>query len=72
MDRGTRGMSFILSAAVFNVLPTFLEVAAVTAILTYTCGPALGGLTLATLGGGRRGVGAIFASRNSIMMHVKS
>jgi len=71
MDRGTRGMSFILSAAVFNVLLTFLEVAAVTAILTYTCGPALGGLTLATLGGGRRGIGARNAS-HSIMMHVKS
>jgi ABC-type transport system involved in Fe-S cluster assembly fused permease/ATPase subunit len=49
--RGTRGIGFILGAAVFNVVPTFLEVAAVTAILTYTCGPALGGLTLATLGG---------------------
>jgi ABC transporter ATM len=26
VDRGTRGMSFILSAAVFNVAPTLLEV----------------------------------------------
>ncbi|GAX78993.1 hypothetical protein CEUSTIGMA_g6433.t1 [Chlamydomonas eustigma] len=49
VDRGTRGMSFILSAAVFNVAPTLLEVIAVTGILTYTCGPTLGGLTLATL-----------------------
>ncbi len=36
---------------VFNVAPTALEVVAVTAILTYTCGPALGVLTLGTLMG---------------------
>ncbi|KAG1674674.1 hypothetical protein FOA52_007198 [Chlamydomonas sp. UWO 241] len=50
IDRGTRGMNFILSAMVFNVVPTVLEVGAVTAILTIKCGPALGALTLGTLG----------------------
>ena len=50
VDRGTRGMSFILSAMVFNVFPTLLEVLAVTAILSHTCGPTLGLLTLSTLG----------------------
>lgn len=35
---------------VFNVFPTLLEVLAVTAILSHTCGPTLGLLTLSTLG----------------------
>jgi len=51
VDRGTRGINFILSAMVFNVAPTIFEVSVVTAILTYKCGPALGLVTLATIAG---------------------
>ncbi|MEW5320485.1 MAG: hypothetical protein WDW38_011554 [Sanguina aurantia] len=50
IDRGTRGINFILSAMVFNVAPTIFEISVVTAILTYKCGPAMGLLTLGTLG----------------------
>lgn len=32
IDRGTRGMAFVLSALVFNVVPTIVEVAMVTGI----------------------------------------
>lgn len=34
---------------VFNVVPTFFEVALVAGILAYKCGPAFAGLTAATL-----------------------
>ena len=34
---------------VFNVVPTFLEVTMVAAILSYRCGPAFAGLTAATI-----------------------
>ncbi|GLC37293.1 hypothetical protein PLESTB_001139600 [Pleodorina starrii] len=49
VDRGTRGINFILSSMVFNVVPTVFEVTVVTAILTAKCGPALGVITIATL-----------------------
>ena len=32
-DRGTRGISFVLSALVFNVVPTIVEVLMVSGIL---------------------------------------
>lgn len=48
-DRGSRGINFILSSMVFNVVPTFLEVSLVAAILAYKCGPAFAGLTAATI-----------------------
>jgi ATP-binding cassette subfamily B (MDR/TAP) protein 7 len=32
IDRGTRGMSFVLSALVFNIVPTILEVSLVAGI----------------------------------------
>jgi ATP-binding cassette subfamily B (MDR/TAP) protein 7 len=32
-DRGTRGISFVLSALVFNVVPTLVEVFMVSGIL---------------------------------------
>lgn len=50
MDRGTRGINFILSSMIFNVAPTALEVSLVAGILAYKCGPAFAGLTAATLG----------------------
>ena len=33
IDRGSRGISFVLSALVFNVVPTFLEMSLVCGIL---------------------------------------
>lgn len=38
IDRGTRGLNFILSAIVFNIVPTVFEVGLVTGILYYKCG----------------------------------
>ena len=43
------GINFILSSMVFNVVPTFLEVTMVAAILSYRCGPAFAGLTAVTI-----------------------
>lgn len=34
IDRGTRGINFILSSMVFNVVPTILEVTLVAGVLT--------------------------------------
>ncbi|RUS79526.1 hypothetical protein EGW08_012724 [Elysia chlorotica] len=47
IDRGTRGINFVLSALVFNVVPTILEVSLVSALLYYNCG---GKFALVTLG----------------------
>ncbi|XP_059153917.1 iron-sulfur clusters transporter ABCB7, mitochondrial-like [Physella acuta] len=47
IDRGTRGINFVLSALVFNVAPTILEVAFVSSVLYYKCG---GKFALVTLG----------------------
>ncbi|PVD28166.1 hypothetical protein C0Q70_10751 [Pomacea canaliculata] len=38
IDRGTRGINFVLSALVFNVVPTLFEVSLVTGIMYYKCG----------------------------------
>lgn len=37
IDRGSRGINFILSALVFNVVPTIFEVALVSSILVRIC-----------------------------------
>ncbi|CDW59174.1 ABC tran and ABC membrane domain containing prote in [Trichuris trichiura] len=47
VDRGTRGLSFVLSALVFNVLPTTLEFGLVTTLMYYKSG---GQYALLTLG----------------------
>ncbi|XP_022704054.1 ATP-binding cassette sub-family B member 7, mitochondrial-like isoform X2 [Varroa jacobsoni] len=47
MDRGTRGINFVLTALVFNVVPTIVEVALVSTILWYKCG---GQFAMVTLG----------------------
>ncbi|CAH1799586.1 unnamed protein product [Owenia fusiformis] len=47
IDRGTRGINSVLSALVFNVVPTVFEVSLVTAILYYKCG---GQFALVSLG----------------------
>ncbi|KAK9825858.1 hypothetical protein WJX81_004932 [Elliptochloris bilobata] len=49
IDRGTRGINFILSSMVFNVLPTALEVMLVAGILAGKCGPVFAGLTAGTI-----------------------
>eukprot|EP00891_Asterochloris_glomerata_P008475 jgi/Astpho2/8475/Aster-05520 len=49
VDRGTRGINFILNSMVFNVVPTLLEVTLVAGILAYKCGPSFAILTGATL-----------------------
>uniref|UniRef100_A0A1I7W428 Iron-sulfur clusters transporter ABCB7, mitochondrial n=1 Tax=Loa loa TaxID=7209 RepID=A0A1I7W428_LOALO len=47
LDRGTRGMAFVQSALVFNVIPTAIEVGMVSGLLFVNCGPSF---TFATLG----------------------
>ncbi|CAG9465269.1 unnamed protein product [Pedinophyceae sp. YPF-701] len=50
IDRGCRGINFLLGAMVFNVVPTAFEFALVGSILAYKCGLPLAGLTAATMG----------------------
>lgn len=47
IDRGSRGINFVLSSLVFNVVPTIFEVALVSSILYYQCG---GKFALVTIG----------------------
>lgn len=49
IDRGSRGISFTLSALVFNVVPTMLELSIVCGVLAATCGPAYAGVALSTV-----------------------
>jgi ATP-binding cassette subfamily B (MDR/TAP) protein 7 len=49
IDRGTRGISFILNSMVFNVVPTAFEVTLVAGILAYKCGPEFAALTAVTI-----------------------
>ncbi|GBG67738.1 hypothetical protein CBR_g866 [Chara braunii] len=49
IDRGTRGINFILSAMVFNVVPTILEIGMVASILAFKFGPAFAYLTTGTV-----------------------
>ncbi|XP_015112471.1 ATP-binding cassette sub-family B member 7, mitochondrial [Diachasma alloeum] len=39
IDRGSRGINFVLSAMVFNIIPTVFELALVSTILGINCGP---------------------------------
>jgi ATP-binding cassette subfamily B (MDR/TAP) protein 7 len=39
IDRGTRGINFLLTSMIFNVVPTALEVSMVAGLLAYNCGP---------------------------------
>ncbi|XP_078700182.1 iron-sulfur clusters transporter ABCB7, mitochondrial-like isoform X4 [Branchiostoma floridae x Branchiostoma belcheri] len=50
IDRGTRGINFVLSALIFNVVPTILEVSLVTGILWYKCGVQFAAVTLGCIG----------------------
>lgn len=49
IDRGTRGINFVLSAMLFNVVPTFLEMVLVASILGWKCGVEMAGLTVGML-----------------------
>ncbi|KAJ8015756.1 hypothetical protein DPEC_G00029450 [Dallia pectoralis] len=50
IDRGTRGISFVLSAIVFNLGPTVFEMGLVSTILYYKFGVDFAAVTLGTLG----------------------
>ncbi|XP_069027848.1 iron-sulfur clusters transporter ABCB7, mitochondrial [Embiotoca jacksoni] len=49
IDRGTRGISFVLSAIIFNLGPTVFEMGLVGAILYYKCGGQFAAVALGTL-----------------------
>ncbi|KAG0141428.1 hypothetical protein CROQUDRAFT_83221 [Cronartium quercuum f. sp. fusiforme G11] len=49
IDRGTKGISFMLSSIVFHVVPTALEIGIVCGILTYNFGSSYAVITLATM-----------------------
>ncbi|OUS46196.1 putative ABC transporter protein [Ostreococcus tauri] len=50
IDRGTRGISFLLNSMVFNVFPTAFEIALVSGILAAKCGSEFAMLTGGTIG----------------------
>jgi hypothetical protein len=49
IDRGTRAINFLLSAMVFNVAPTVLEISLVCGILAISFGPSFAVATAATV-----------------------
>ncbi|RMJ27705.1 hypothetical protein PHISP_01419 [Aspergillus sp. HF37] len=49
IDRGTKGISFLLTSMVFHVVPTALEISLVCGILTYQYGPQFAAITAATM-----------------------
>ncbi|KAI8718348.1 hypothetical protein NCS52_00613500 [Fusarium sp. LHS14.1] len=49
LDRGTKGISFILTSMVFHILPTALEISMVCGILTYNYGAKFAVLTVLTM-----------------------
>ena len=49
IDRGSRAISFVLSALVFNVVPTALELSIVCGVLAYACGPAYAAVAFSTV-----------------------
>ena len=49
LDRGSRGITWVLNAIVFHMFPTVLEVSLVCGILTMKCGPEFAAVTLATI-----------------------
>lgn len=50
IDRGSRGINFVLSAMVFNIVPTIFELAVVSSILGVKCGAAFAGISLGCVG----------------------
>ena len=49
LDRGSRGISFVLERMVFNVVPTMVELSMVCGVLAYTCGPAYAAVAFSTV-----------------------
>ncbi len=49
IDRGGRSIDFVLSALVFSVVPTLLELSMVSSLLFLKCGAAYAGVTLLTM-----------------------
>lgn len=49
IDRGTKGISFLLTSMVFHILPTALEITMVCGILTYQYGPKFAAITAGTM-----------------------
>lgn len=49
MDRGTKGISYLLTSMVFHILPTALEISMVCGILAYQYGPKFAAVTVATM-----------------------
>ncbi|KAJ8939014.1 hypothetical protein NQ314_011267 [Rhamnusium bicolor] len=50
IDRGSRGINFVLSAMVFNIVPTVFELALVSSILGIKCGVAFAGISMGCVG----------------------
>ena len=49
IDRGTKGISFLLTSMVFHIIPTALEIGMVCGILAYQYGPKFAAITAATM-----------------------
>jgi len=49
IDRGTKGISFLLTSMVFHILPTALEISMVCGILTWQYGAKFAAITAATM-----------------------
>lgn len=49
MDRGTKGISYVLSAMVFHIIPITFEISVVCGILTYQFGTSFAAMTFATM-----------------------
>lgn len=49
IERGTKGISYVLNAMVFHLVPITLEISLVCGILTYNYGALFAGVTLATM-----------------------
>lgn len=49
IDRGTKGISFLLTSMVFHIIPTALEITMVCGILSYQYGPKFAAITVATM-----------------------
>lgn len=50
LDRGSRGINFVLTAMVFNIVPTIFELALVSSILGVKCGLAFAGISMGCVG----------------------
>lgn len=50
IDRGCKGISYVLTAMVFHIVPISFEIALVGGVLSYKFGPSFAAVTLATMG----------------------